>query len=202
MTIYLSTAKKQIEKGNVSIDVIRYNLHRHFLAKDKAVFNQQLKAEYELLLSENTDFVTFDEYKNEQVEVSPAVDATYDADGFELTPYQPAVFEAVRPFVPQDNYNVEIDAFLASSPVYAEAAKRAKYDAIKSLTVTVDGMIFDADPAGRQNMADAILASPPTGITSTQWKLADNTIATVTLAQLTQAHALAIQAVGSVVVGV
>lgn len=235
MSIYLNTAKKQIKKGTVGIDVIRYNLMRHFLAEDEANFNQQLKADYDALFPEkrtmtqaekdsylasldfvpgvveyplveidystNPDFLTFDQYKNESVEINPAVDATYDADGLELTPYKPAVFEAVRPFVPQANYDVEIDAFLSSSPVYAESVKKSKVDAINSLTVTVDGMVFDADPISRQNMADAILASTPTGITETQWKLADNSVALVTLTQLTQAHALAIQSVGSVVIG-
>ena len=47
-------------------------------------------------------------------------------------------------------------------------------------------------------MLSAITASETAGQTETIWKMADNTTQTVTLEQLKQAQALAIQATGAI----
>lgn len=62
------------------------------------------------------------------------------------------------------------------------------------LTVTSSkGNIFDADSQARQDMADAILASSTLGVTETVWRMTDNSEVLITLDELKEAHALAIQ---------
>lgn len=62
------------------------------------------------------------------------------------------------------------------------------------LTVTSSkGNVFDANIQARQNMADAILASDTLGITQTVWRMADNSDVQIDIAELKEAHALAIQ---------
>ena len=51
----------------------------------------------------------------------------------------------------------------------------------------VDGMTFDGDESAQSRMARAITAAETAGLESTVWVLADNTVATVTKAQLQQA---------------
>ena len=107
------------------------------------------------------------------------------------------------------------------------AANTAKERALANLTVTVDGMTLKADSEARQNMTDAISAAETLralpveqaaaalGLTVEQvaqyggvetltaakpWKLADKTVAIVTLEQLKLASALAIVAVGQLVI--
>lgn len=73
--------------------------------------------------------------------------------------------------------------------------KESIAQALQSLTVTTNlGHIFDAYAQARQDMADAILASATLNITETVWRLADNSEVTISLEELKEAHALAIQA--------
>lgn len=81
----------------------------------------------------------------------------------------------------------------------AAAEKQAITEQLASLTVTTNaGHAFDAYTQARQDMADAILASATLGITETVWRLADNSEVTVSLDELKEAHALAIQAYAKV----
>ena len=77
--------------------------------------------------------------------------------------------------------------------------KQQQQQAIENLTVTVDGMIFDANEKSRMRMLSAINASERLGATETSWKLTNNQVQQVTLVQLQQAHDLAILAIGGVV---
>lgn len=77
----------------------------------------------------------------------------------------------------------------------AAAEKQAIAGQLASLTVTTNaGHAFDAYTQARQDMADAILAGATLCITETVWRLADNSEVTVSLDELKEAHALAIQA--------
>ncbi len=80
----------------------------------------------------------------------------------------------------------------------AEKLAQAKADrasAVSKLTVTVDGMVFDADETSQNRMARVVSGAQALGVdltTTTQiWVLADNTVATPTVAQLAQALKLA-----------
>ena len=81
-----------------------------------------------------------------------------------------------------------------------EEARLAKEKALANLTVTTSsGNTFDGNSDARLNLTNAIMASDVTGITETNWKLADNSLALVTVDELKEALALAIQEVGRIV---
>ena len=81
----------------------------------------------------------------------------------------------------------------------AQEIKQAKDNALATLTVTTaNGNTFDADNVARQDMLSAIEASNTFGLTEKEWKLADNTWKIISLAELKEASALAIQAKGVV----
>lgn len=77
--------------------------------------------------------------------------------------------------------------------------KCAKNLALNSITVTVNDKTFDGNETARTNMISAILSADLIGKTEETWKLADNSTASVTLVELRQALALAIQEVGRIV---
>ena len=66
-------------------------------------------------------------------------------------------------------------------------AKRERAAKVAAIKVEVDGMTFDGDESAQSRMARAITAAETAGLESTVWVLADNTVATVTKAQLQQA---------------
>lgn len=75
-----------------------------------------------------------------------------------------------------------------------EEKKQAIALQVSTLTVTTNlKHVFDANSQARQDMADAILASSTLGITETIWRMADNSEVSITLDELKEAHALAIQ---------
>lgn len=87
-------------------------------------------------------------------------------------------------------------------PMTAEEQAKADLDAAKAeratqvgrLTVTVDGMVFDADETSQNRMSRVVAGAQALGIdqsTTQVWVLADNTVATPTVAQLAQALKLA-----------
>lgn len=57
-------------------------------------------------------------------------------------------------------------------------------------------MTFDGDESAQSRMARAITAAETAGLESTVWVLADNSVATVTKAQLQQALSKAMLAMG------
>lgn len=75
-----------------------------------------------------------------------------------------------------------------------EQAKKERAEAVSKLTVTVDGMVFDADETSQNRMSRVVAGAQALGIdqsTTQIWVLADNTIATPTIAQLAKALKLA-----------
>lgn len=78
--------------------------------------------------------------------------------------------------------------------------KQNKTQDLSTITVTTSsGKVFDGDEVARNNMVSAIIASEFLGVTTANWKLADNTVANVTVAEVKEALALAIQRVGEIV---
>lgn len=76
----------------------------------------------------------------------------------------------------------------------AVAAKKLRDAAVAAIKVTVSGKVFDGDEVAQGRMARAVAAAESATITTYQWKLADNSVATVSLDELKQALALAFQA--------
>lgn len=74
-------------------------------------------------------------------------------------------------------------------------AKKERADAVSKLTVTVDGMVFDADETSQNRMSRVVAGAQALGVdlnaTTQIWVLADNTVAQPTVAQLAQALKLA-----------
>lgn len=73
-------------------------------------------------------------------------------------------------------------------------AKKERAEAVSKLTVTVDGMVFDADETSQNRMSRVVAGAQALGIaqsTTQVWVLADNTVATPTVKQLAQALKLA-----------
>ena len=78
----------------------------------------------------------------------------------------------------------------------AVAAKKLRDTAVAAIKVTVSGKVFDGDEVAQGRMARAVAVAGITGINTCQWKLADNTVASVTADELRQALSLALQAQG------
>lgn len=79
-------------------------------------------------------------------------------------------------------------------------AKQAKSLALNSIKVTTaSGKVFDGRDIDQQRMLSAIMSADVVGITETYWKLADNSVAMVTLMELKEALALSIQALGVII---
>ena len=70
------------------------------------------------------------------------------------------------------------------------AWKRERQSAVDSITATVDGMVFDGNEASQNRMA-RVIASADDMEKTAEWTLANNDVATVSMAQLKQALALA-----------
>lgn len=141
--------------------------------------------------------MTYEQYRDEVTVITPYQEATYDADGNILTEEVLEVTEPVRPYVAP--LQSEIDTLVTTNGTLvsyqAKIASENLSKTLDNLTVTTtSGKVFDAYITARQNMADAILASATLNLTETIWRLADNTEVLVTLDELKEAHALALQA--------
>jgi len=81
-------------------------------------------------------------------------------------------------------------------------AKALKVKLLSEITVTTQaGNVFDGDDIARQDMLSAIEASATLGLASSMWKLANNTWKEIGIAEMKEAHALAIQAKGAILNG-
>ena len=76
----------------------------------------------------------------------------------------------------------------------AVAAKKLRDTAVAAIKVTVNGKVFDGDEVAQGRIARAVAAAESAAISTYQWKLADNSVAAVSLDELKQALALAFQA--------
>ena len=76
----------------------------------------------------------------------------------------------------------------------AIAAKKLRDTAVAAIKVTVNGKVFDGDEVAQGRIARAVAAAESAAISTYQWKLADNSVAAVSLDELKQALALAFQA--------
>ena len=101
-------------------------------------------------------------------------------------------------FVVKD-FRTEEEIELANTERIKSELKSAKKLALDNIVVDVDGKLFDGNETARTNMLSAILSADLIGKTEETWKLADNTKVLITLVELKQALALAIQEVGRIV---
>lgn len=78
-------------------------------------------------------------------------------------------------------------------------AKEKDLELSTIVVTTTNGNTFDGNETARNNMLSAITSADIIGKTEEEWKLADNTIKVVSLQELKEALALAIQQVGLIV---
>lgn len=95
---------------------------------------------------------------------------------------------------------VDISEKIKEQERYKE--KLAKEKLLNEIIVDVAGLKFDGNETARNNMLSLIQASQLLTIESTYWKLADNTVAEVTLDDIKKALVLSIQRVGEIVMSV
>lgn len=95
---------------------------------------------------------------------------------------------------------VDAEATVQEALKTIQEAKEAKLQALQQITVTTtSGKVFDGRDIDQQRMMSAIMSADVVGITETYWKLADNSVAMVTLDELKEALALSIQALGVII---
>lgn len=104
-----------------------------------------------------------------------------------------------------DNQYIEVDStfnasryevvngefILRTTKTLYEIQMERNRDVANIKATTQSGKVFDGDEKSQDRMLRAIQISAITGVTQTQWKLADNTITTVTLDELKEALSLA-----------
>lgn len=97
----------------------------------------------------------------------------------------------------------EVEAHLKPKPTQADLeakAKAEKLQALATITVTTQsGKTFDGNETARTDILSALTTGQLIGKTTTNWKLADNSVALVTRDELLEALALAIQEKGRIV---
>ncbi|MGU5594850.1 hypothetical protein ACV1C6_16020 [Aeromonas sanarellii] len=71
-----------------------------------------------------------------------------------------------------------------------QAWKSSRKQAVAAISVTVDGLVFDGDEIAQNRMARAVAAADSL-LEATEWTLADNTIAMVSVQTLKTACRLA-----------
>lgn len=77
-------------------------------------------------------------------------------------------------------------------PITREAAKAARQAAVDAIRVTTStGKTFDGDETSQTRMSRALIGMQAAGIPAIVWALADNTLAEVSAAELTEALLLA-----------
>lgn len=77
-----------------------------------------------------------------------------------------------------------------------EEAKIERANAVANIKVTVGDKVFDGDEAAQSRMTRALQVAEITGMESTTWVLADNTVAEVTIAEMKEALSKAMLAMG------
>ena len=119
--------------------------------------------------------------------------------GVELTEEHLAILaeQKANKHIPTEDELAEIE--VQKQVQIVQELKCAKIQALNTIVVTVNDKTFDGNETARTNMLSAILSADLIGKTEETWKLADNTTVLVTLMELKQALALAIQEVGRIV---
>lgn len=85
-------------------------------------------------------------------------------------------------------------------PVSNDEPAPSKQELLAGIIVTVStGKVFDGDELSQTRMARALQIAEYTGAVKTDWKLHDNTVKSVTIAELQEALSLAMVRVGEIV---
>lgn len=133
-------------------------INDNFMDRDGELdYNGEELPQIEIDYSEDENYITLEDYINETRVVVEAVEGEYDEDGLVIVEPVAEVTEMVRPFVPKDNYDEEIDAYLDSSELYAKRVKVDKEKVKAQLVVEHNTVPYDAD-SGSINYMSATIA--------------------------------------------
>ena len=145
----------------------------------------------------NPDFIKFDVWLVETEQVETGAKNILDEMG-EVTGTEPVYAEKrLREYV---EVTVDIAEFQSSNKEFLLAEVDNRREKIHKLTVTTSaGNTFNANSEAMLNMLAAIQAAETLSISESKWRLADNTLVTITLNELKEAQALSVQAMGEVV---
>jgi len=96
--------------------------------------------------SENENYVTYEEYRDETVVVTEAVDSTLDEEGFVLVEAVLEVSEEVRPYVAIEDVSLQVTEYLSTMAITFREIEYGKLnqdemrfdDAINGTTIWVD----------------------------------------------------------------
>ena len=108
--------------------------------------------------------------------------------------YEEVEFDANIPVEISDAKVAKIEAEIAT-----QQAKLAKQQALDSITVEVEGLVFDGRDKDQARMIAALKAAEVLGLAKAEWKLADDTIKEIDVDTLEVVLAMAIQEVGRIV---
>lgn len=147
---YKKLAEKQIALGK-PLAIVKNSLELYFKQEDKKAFVLQLQTEYDALyktkevvetrvLEDGTedsevvgftyedDCISFNDYINESIVITEAVEATYDENELLLTERIEAITKQVRPYIQlsDDELNDKVNEYLLSIDYVSEEVKNAK----------------------------------------------------------------------------
>lgn len=173
----LEDIKRVISLGKDEEKVIKPFAKSYLIGLDYEEYQVALEAEYDELFpkyedkteivdevevftrvlvdySEDENYMTLEEYKAETKVVQEEVEATYDEDGMELTPYIAEVIELVRPYVELEVTDAVLEAKLIEYGYDYKAKREAEYP---DITNYIDGIV-KGDNVQVQAYIDACLA--------------------------------------------
>jgi hypothetical protein len=190
--------KALLVKGRITVEDLNSIVKKYLSELDKAKFEADIKAEYNSKYLVNVEYTelqqddegnevevtktkqeydltapTFEQYKNEVVVVTEAVEEVLDEDGMVVTPAVAEVSELVRPYIPVEITDEMVQAELDKLPEYKEYKDRIKDEKLSTYITEVNGKKFYADTISRLDIASALALVQSTGKTSTVWKLAE-----------------------------
>lgn len=145
------------------------------------------------------DSVTRQQERQELVQEEQYIEEERDESGEVLRPAEviPAEYRTVVEDVTVRRFQIVAIPKPSNEELAAQALAKAKAEraaAVASITVTVDGMVFDGDETAQERMARTVTAATATGASmddTTTWVLHDNTVAQVSIRQLATALRLA-----------
>lgn len=198
----------------VEFDLLEENIAE--LANDEEYLYPKFTIDY----SEDSNYVTFEEYKNETRVVVEAIEAEADEEGNVTTEAVEEVKEFVRPFVPKDSYDDSVIAYLASNDAYKELESKQAKLALENLVIPSHGVNFNADitSIGYMNAVSTLAiygilkelskASDVTNAivntvmsTKIPWKNADNEVSSIRVDTVLDALQETIDTIGEVKTG-
>lgn len=156
------------------------------------------------LVAEHEQWLWYDKYtaylaEYETVEIYnndlPVLRTELDEDGNEVIIYAELKELPTSDTRPAIRTGLEL---LTSLSYYSDKFKLTRADAVKNITVEVDGMVFDGDEDSQNRMSRAIVGLNAAGMVSTKWKLSTNEVVDVTVQQLAKAMLLSGEAMTNV----